>query len=47
MLADHTGQPLEKVRSDTDRDFWMTAAEAKVYGVVDEVLTARMLRAVD
>jgi ATP-dependent Clp protease protease subunit len=47
MLADHTGQPLEKVRSDTDRDFWMTAAEAKVYGVVDEVLTARKLRAVD
>jgi ATP-dependent Clp protease protease subunit len=47
MLADHTGQPLEKVRSDTDRDFWMTAAEAKVYGVVDEVLTARKLRAVE
>jgi ATP-dependent Clp protease protease subunit len=47
MLADHTGQPVEKVRSDTDRDFWMTAPEAKVYGVVDEVLTARSLRAVD
>ena len=47
MLADHTGQPLEKIRSDTDRDFWMTAQEAKNYGVVDEVLTARSLRAVD
>lgn len=47
MLADHTGQPLEKVRTDTDRDFWMTAPEAKAYGVVDEVLTARKLRAVD
>ncbi len=47
MLADHTGQPLEKIRSDTDRDFWMTAEEAKKYGVVDEVLTARSLRAVD
>jgi ATP-dependent Clp protease protease subunit len=47
MLADHTGQPLEKIRSDTDRDFWMTAEEAKSYGVVDEVLTARSLRAVD
>jgi len=47
MLADHTGQPLEKIRSDTDRDFWMTAEEAKNYGVVDEVLTARSLRAVD
>jgi len=47
MLADHTGQPLDKVRTDTDRDFWMTAPEAKAYGVVDEVLTARKLRAVD
>ncbi|MFH1331389.1 MAG: ATP-dependent Clp endopeptidase proteolytic subunit ClpP [Actinomycetota bacterium] len=47
MLADHTGQPLDKVRTDTDRDFWMTAPEAKIYGVVDEVLTARKLRAVD
>ena len=47
MLADHTGQPLDKVRTDTDRDFWMTAPEAKSYGVVDEVLTARKLRAVD
>ena len=47
MLADHTGQPLEKIRSDTDRDFWMTAEEAKSYGVVDEVLTARSLRAVE
>ena len=47
MLADHTGQPLEKIRSDTDRDFWMTAEEARAYGVVDEVLAARKLRAVN
>jgi len=47
MLADHTGQPIEKVRSDTERDFWMTAEEAKAYGAVDEVLMARKLRAVD
>ncbi len=47
MLADHTGQPIAKVRSDTERDFWMTAEEAKNYGAVDEVLTARTLRAVD
>ena len=47
MLADHTGQPIEKVRSDTERDIWMTAQEAKAYGAVDEVLTARKLRAVD
>jgi ATP-dependent Clp protease, protease subunit len=47
MLAEHTGQPVEKVRTDTDRDFWMTAEEAKSYGAVDEVLTARKLRAVE
>ncbi len=47
MLALHTGQPLEKVRTDTDRDFWMTAGEAKAYGLVDEVLEARKLRAVN
>jgi len=46
MLALHTGQPLDKIRSDTDRDFWMTAEEAKAYGLVDEVLAARKLRAV-
>jgi ATP-dependent Clp protease protease subunit len=43
MLAEHTGQPIEKVRIDTDRDFWMTAPEAKEYGAVDEVLEARKL----
>lgn len=46
MLADHTGQGIEKVRIDTDRDFWMTAGEAKEYGVVDEVLEARKLSSV-
>jgi ATP-dependent Clp protease protease subunit len=46
MLAEHTGQPLEKIRTDTDRDFWMTADEAKEYGMIDEVLLARKLRAV-
>lgn len=46
MLSLHTGQPLEKIRKDTDRDFWMTAEEAQKYGVVDEVLAARKLRAV-
>lgn len=47
MLADHTGQEIEKVRMDTDRDFWMTAAEAKDYGVVDEVIEGRQLKSVD
>jgi len=46
MLALHTGQDVEKVRLDTERDFWMTAAEAKEYGAVDEVLTDRELKAV-
>jgi ATP-dependent Clp protease protease subunit len=38
ILADHTGQPYEKVLLDGDRDFWMTADEAKEYGMVDQVL---------
>ncbi len=41
MLAEHTGQTIEKVHRDTDRDFVMSAAEAKVYGIVDEVLSVR------
>ena len=41
MIAHHTGQPLEKVKKDTDRDFIMSADEAKVYGIVDEVITTR------
>ena len=47
MLADHTGQDLEKIKTDTDRDFWMTASEAKDYGVVDVVLEGRSLKAVE
>lgn len=46
ILAAHTGQELDKIRMDTDRDFWMTADEARAYGVVDEVLEGRSLRAV-
>lgn len=38
ILAQHTGQPLEKVQKDTDRDYFMSADEAKVYGIVDEVI---------
>lgn len=37
-MADFTGQPLEKIETDTDRDFFMTAAEAKEYGIIDEVI---------
>ncbi len=46
ILAHHTGQPVERVQQDTDRDFWMGADEAKEYGVVDQVLSARKLEAV-
>jgi ATP-dependent Clp protease, protease subunit len=46
MLAHHTGQPVEKVRKDTDRDFIMSGDEAKTYGIVDEVITSRELAAV-
>jgi ATP-dependent Clp protease protease subunit len=46
ILADHTGTPLAKVKTDTERDFWMTAQEARSYGVVDIVLEGRELKAV-
>jgi ATP-dependent protease ClpP protease subunit len=39
IIALHTGQPVEKVAIDCDRDNWMTSTEAKEYGMVDEVLT--------
>ncbi|HGY10313.1 MAG TPA: ATP-dependent Clp protease proteolytic subunit, partial [Oceanithermus profundus] len=38
LLAKHTGQPVEKVEADSDRDFWMTADEAQDYGLVDRVI---------
>jgi ATP-dependent Clp protease protease subunit len=39
VIALHTGKPLEQVEKDADRDYWMTATEAKDYGMIDEVLT--------
>jgi ATP-dependent Clp protease, protease subunit len=39
ILAHHTGQPVERIAKDTDRDFYMTAEESKAYGVVDDILT--------
>ena len=39
MLAENTGQPYEKVAADTERDNYMSADEAKEYGLVDEVIT--------
>ena len=43
ILAEHTGQPIEKVKGDTDRDFIMSADEAKDYGIIDEVILTREL----
>ena len=43
IIAQHTGQSVEKIHKDTDRDFVMTAEEAKDYGVIDEVISTRDL----
>ncbi len=40
-LAKNTGQPLEKVQEDVERDFFMTAADAKKYGIIDKIITKR------
>jgi ATP-dependent Clp protease, protease subunit len=44
LIAEHTGQPLDKVSKDTDRDYILTADEAVEYGVVDEVITSRKIK---
>ena len=44
IIARHTGQPLERVSKDTDRDFILTAEQAMEYGAVDEVITSRKIR---
>jgi ATP-dependent Clp protease protease subunit len=41
LLVKHTKQPLEKIEKDTDRDFFMSALEAKEYGIIDEVIEKR------
>ncbi len=45
ILADATGQPLERVAKDTDRDFFMSAEEAKEYGLIDKIFTHRVEQA--
>jgi len=45
ILATHSGQPIERIAKDTDRDFYMTAEQAKQYGVVDDILTKQALEA--
>ena len=41
IIASHTGQPLAKVEKETDRDFYLTADEAKKYGLIDEVIVGK------
>jgi ATP-dependent Clp protease protease subunit len=41
LLSKHTGHPLEKIKHDTERDFFMSAGEAKEYGVIDEILVKK------
>ena len=41
ILVDHTGQPLERIETDTERDYFMSGEEAVAYGIVDNVLTSR------
>ena len=41
IISRHSGQPFEKVSADGERDYWMTAEEAKAYGMVDEILRKR------
>jgi ATP-dependent Clp protease protease subunit len=43
ILSSHTGQPVDRIHTDTERDFVMSALEAKEYGIIDEVITARQL----
>lgn len=42
ILARHTGQPLERIEKDTDRDFYLSAEEAKEYGLIDEVIKTKV-----
>jgi ATP-dependent Clp protease protease subunit len=41
ILAERTSQPIEKIRADSERDYWMSSGEAKDYGLIDEVISKR------
>ena len=45
IMSKHTGQPKEKIQIDTERDYYLTAEEAKTYGLVDEILTRKAAKA--
>ena len=47
LLAEHTGQPFERIEADTERDFFMSAQEAKDYGLIDQVITRQNLPRVE
>jgi ATP-dependent Clp protease protease subunit len=47
VLSEHTGQKIEKIAEDTDRDYYMTAEDAKKYGIVDEIITKSPVDAED
>ncbi len=42
LLAEHTSQPIERIQEDTERDFFMSAVEAKDYGLIDQVIDRRV-----
>ena len=44
ILSRHTGQPIEKIREDTERDFFMTSEESKEYGIIDRIITTREMQ---
>ena len=44
ILSEHTNQPIKKIREDTERDYFMTAEEAKKYGIVDKIITTREMQ---
>ena len=43
ILAKHTGQPIETIHADSERDHWLTAEESKAYGLVDDIITTRAM----
>ncbi|MFZ9696574.1 MAG: ATP-dependent Clp protease proteolytic subunit, partial [Ilumatobacteraceae bacterium] len=43
ILANHTGQPIDRIHTDTDRDFVMEAPEALAYGIIDDIISSRQL----
>jgi ATP-dependent Clp protease protease subunit len=46
ILSKHTGQPIEKIQTDTDRDFFMSGEDAKQYGLVDDVIAKKAPRGI-